>query len=128
MNAGIINVMIFFFLQTYSTHDISMTDGAEQKVALSTKVDGDTVYLVYVSAIVGAASDDRKIIVGATEDMVSPGGVNIWKTESVQVTSESPIPHPQECLPLIPIIGGIHKPTQPNRNYAAKIISFCSLI
>ena len=115
-------------MQTYSTHDISITGGAEQKVALSTKVNGDTVYLVYTSAIVGAATDDRKIIVGATEDMVSPGGVNIWTTKSVQVTDEFPIPHPQECLPLIPIVGGIHVRTQPNRNYAAKIISFCSLI
>ena len=73
---------IDFFLQKFRTHDITITDGDKETAALYTEIDGKKIYLVNISAIKGASTDDRKTIVGATLEMISTR-VNIWATESV---------------------------------------------
>ena len=107
------------------TNDIFITDGDNERAALSTKIDdGKTIYLVNISAIQGEATDSRNAIVGATEDMVRTS-VKMWKLETVtdQVKDEYPIGN--RIGPLIPIIGGIHMHTQPDENNAAVESSSC---
>ena len=61
------------------TNDIFITDGDNERAALSNKIDDvKTIYLVNISAIQGEATDSRNAIVGATEDMVCTS-VNMWK-------------------------------------------------
>ena len=60
------------------TNYIFISDGDLESAALSTKIEGITVYLVNISAIKGKATDSRNAIVGATEDMVCTS-VKMWK-------------------------------------------------
>ena len=118
-NAFFIYIYIYIS-QDSKTNDIFLTDGDKEKVALSTKINGNTVYLVNISAIKGKATDSRNAIVGATEDMVCTS-VKMWKLESVtgQVKQEYPI------VPIIPIKGDIHVNSQPDENDAAVESSSC---